>query len=254
MKTYPLLIGLGLTALVGSANATVIYNVSDATTGAPNCGSSPHGLWTNKLKFSGGSCGQYFSIANGTFTLFNDDIDPSNWTASLMFTAFNDIGDKAEVDLSFGSFGHTGTVKGGQDNGGASDDPALPQTTQTVGSNDVDFFYSITQSEINFFDSGDNSLGSFTDISLFGGENNQGYAFQFGVDANDKNDLFGGAAWLRYDDTRSNMNKRKHRKYWGKNHWDINLAFAEVPEPSTLAIFAAGLFGFGVYRRKDQSR
>ena len=37
---------------------------------------------------------------------------------------------------------------------------------------------------------------------------------------------------------------------WPSREWQLNLEVASVPEPSILALFAAGLFGIGFVRRR----
>ncbi len=178
-----------------------------------NCTGAAHGLWTNS-DISGGSCSNYFSI-DGTFTLNNDDADSANWTAILDATALNPQSISADIYLTFSGFNDTwGTYK--QEGGAAYDAATMDFFSGVMGTIDID--------------------GTEYDIDRFVGN----YAFQFGEGANAKDENeFGGSAWIQSDDMNS-------------HHWDFNLTFTEVPEPSSILLFGLGMFGFSLARKRQQ--
>ena len=207
-------LAVGLTSFVAlSAQAYMQYDVTN--TSRVNCSGSPHGLWTNNA-IGGGSCSNYFSI-DGTFTLYNDDADQSNWYATLDADATNPQGATADIDLTFGGFldDLSGTSYVYKQEGGAPYSAA-----------DMDFFTSITGSI-------DVGTSTYTFNNMVGN-----HVFQYGLGANAKDpDEFGGSAWIMYNNTKS-------------DHWDLNLTFTPVPEPGTLALFGLGALGLAASRRK----
>jgi hypothetical protein len=158
---FTLLVMLMATAS-SAATVTNIWAVSN--TGQINCGTSPHGLWTNTLNLGADACNDYFSFNTGsTFTEFDDG------TAVLAATATNPDGFVADIDITFGSYSPTHSpVKTG---GG----PELASW----------YFYEsivsggITVDSVNY------------SLAMAGG-----YALQIGDGANDKTGVFGASVWL----------------------------------------------------------
>ena len=196
-----------------SAQAVVTYDVS--STSVTNCSGSPHGLWTNS-EF-GGACGNFFDIQSGTqFTLFNDAADKSTWTATLSGTAVNPQSKTATIDLFFSGFQETSVHY--KQEGGVAYDPG-------ADSPDLDFFTNV-RGIINID-------GTDFAIDRFVGD----YTFQFGMGGNAKSATeLGGSAWIQGD--------------FNSHHWDLNLKFAEVPEPSTLALFGLGILTMAGMRKR----
>tara|TARA_R110000787_G_scaffold50776_3_gene120719 strand:- start:82 stop:798 length:717 start_codon:yes stop_codon:yes gene_type:complete len=234
LKLFTRLAGAAVaTLLIGNAaNASVVYLVSN--TSVVNCGSAPHGLWTGGQNFSGGSCGNYYSIGNGAiFTLNNDDADSANWTGSLNGLAVNPQGVSAQFNLTLTDFAEVGNYK-------TESGVAYNSATDTP---DIDFFETIAGT-IDF------TVGtsSFTYTINPADPVPGGLNFQFGLGANAKNpNEFGGSVWL-------NMLDENGAPVGG--HFDLNLTFAvqetstEVPEPGALVILGLGLISLGVGRRR----
>lgn len=110
--TYQLIL-LAIALLPGFAvNAATVTNVWSVSDAAGNCGSGPHGLWTNNM-MGGTSCANYFSIS-GTLTEFNDG------TAALSATAVNPDSVIATIELSFGGFTDDHTSLPLKNGGGAT--------------------------------------------------------------------------------------------------------------------------------------
>ena len=229
MYKWVAMAGLALAATLhmsASANAAVVYQVSN--TKVVNCGSpaSGHGLWTNNL-ISSGHCPNYFSIDSNvsSFTLFNDNANPSLWTGSLSAVASNPGGVAAEIEILFSGYEDTHT--GYKQEGGGPYDP-------NADNPDINFF-SMATGTIDIA-----GLGIF---SLAADPFEADTYFQFGPGANAKSpDEFGGSTWLRI----VGPNGFVHA---GSNHWDLNLTFEVIPPPPPFQIpvpSAALLFGFGL--------
>ena len=205
---------ISLMGIQAGAQAAKVYNVS--STSVTNCGSAPHGLWTNN--YYSGACGNYFDIQDGsTFTFNNDDANPANWTGSLNMTAQNPFGLVATMSFTLGGFAETGAYK---KEGGVAYDPV----TDTP---DIDFFTVL--SGIIFID------GETFEVAPMA------YNFQFGTGANAKSPTeFGGSSWLKSVGEQDQFN----------GHWDINLTFTEVPGPAAAGLIGLGLIGIGLARRR----
>ncbi|MGF1686767.1 PEP-CTERM sorting domain-containing protein [Photobacterium japonica] len=238
---------VGSFAFAGLTQAAVMYDVINAT--SKNCKGGPHGLWTNKHKFSGGKCGQYFGIQSGKFTFYNDHSDQNQWTATLNMLAKNPTGDWAEVNINFEDFSHKEAYKRG--GGGRDNSPTDLNTTPEVGNGDIDFFTGIGAGSYIKITKKNSAVKMFDYLSLFGTKKGKPLVFQFGDGASDKRMnnsaplVFGGAAWLL--------------PYYGapgKKHWDLNLHFVEptvftVPAPSSLGMFGAGALALAFWRRRQ---
>lgn len=174
-------------------------------------GEGKHGLWTgNSFKDN------TFDINKGTFfTIFEDE--NGKITGKLEGSASSDS-QVAKIDLTFTNLQEEYRYK--LENG-FNWNPSIDDI------HDIDFF---------------------TDMSgqIMIGETNYeiqfcepcAYGFQFGVGANAKNAFeLGGSAWVA------------NQFHVNKEHWDLNLSFAAVPEPGTLAVLSIGLAGLLVSRR-----
>ncbi|GHA34737.1 PEP-CTERM sorting domain-containing protein [Photobacterium aphoticum] len=238
---------VGSFAFTSTSQAAVMYDVINAT--SKNCNGGPHGLWTNKHKFSKGTCGQYFNIQKGTFTFYNDHSDESMWTANLSMQAKNPIGDLAEVNMDFHSFSHKEAYKRG---GGGRDNTANDlNTAPTPGNGDIDFFTGIGPDSYIKVTKINGKEKMFDALSLFGSKNGKPLVFQFGDGASDKRDnkklplQFGGAAWLL-----PFVGAKGHQ------HWDLNLHFVNptvfsVPAPSSLGFLGLGALALAYWRRRQ---
>ncbi|TQV66709.1 PEP-CTERM sorting domain-containing protein [Exilibacterium tricleocarpae] len=223
MKTWKQVL-LGCIAGMGlslSAQALVVYSVSD--TSVVNCSGAPHGLWTNR-DFGGGSCANYFSI-DGTFTFYNDDADSDNWFATLAASAVNPQNRVASIDLMFTGFQDAlADPSDYKREGGAPYDPLT-----------MDFFAGI--------DGTIDIDGVVYDIDNFVGD----HTFQFGLGANAKHaGELGGSAWVQ-----SCGDQVDNGRCMTSHHWDLNLKFAEVPEPNSLVLLGIGVLGLIGIRRRN---
>ncbi len=221
--TIATLTAIGLAAAYATpASASVIdYSASNYTGG-----SCKHGLYTGNV---GRGCSRRYSFQDGT--TFSWDTDAQ--TATLTGTAINRAGQVATLDLNFADF--LETTQGTNFDykaGGLAYDPA-------TDSPDIDFFTS--------------GSGTITiDGNVFTLNPNDPFAgntgFQFGTGANDKNDNFGGSAWLNI------LNPNGH----SIRHWDINFNLdqipTDVPEPGALGLFGLAVSGlwFGTRRRRKR--
>jgi hypothetical protein len=217
-----------------SASAGIIsYSVSDAMN---NAGTDiGHGLYT----FGKNNTGQAkYSIQSGTF--FNidtkDTLSNNDDTATLIGTAFNGT-HTAIINLSFSGFKETQGYKKehGKDynaNPGLYD---INGVLASMGNGDIDFFGSI---------SGNITINNIThaiNTCTNCGDNSGLFGLQFGDGANAKNSAdFGGSAWVGVGNTPDKS-----------SHWDLNLKFTQVPEPSSFLLFSLALFGF--YNKKRKS-
>lgn len=223
MRILSALVVTLLVAFPFSANAVVVYDVSD--TGKLGCKDRPHGLWTNKEFGDGNPNGckakaNFFSIQDGTqFILYNDSADSSDWYATLTGTAQNGHGQIASIDLTFENYldALIDPYKYKVEGGSSYNPDAQDFFTDVNGSIDV--------------------YGNSYAITDFV----PGYTFQYGLGANAKRaDEHGGSAWVQSADIDS-------------HHWDLNLKFekASVPEPSILMLMLLGLVGLVGFRGRQ---
>jgi hypothetical protein len=229
MRTVTSAAALALAMIAGTASAAILtYDVS--STPVVNCGSAPHGLWTNRL--FGGACGNYFDIQPGSKFI----VDTAGGTATLTGSAINPQGKVASFALSLGGFLETTHGSGFiyKKEGGPAYDPVTDAP-------DIDFF--TTGSGTISIDGVDYTLNladPFTSNTLFqfGGDD--------GIGANAKNGDFGASAWI-------NMLDASGRAL---AHWDFNinlkLVTDKVPEPAALALFGLGLVGLAIGRRRQR--
>jgi len=129
-----------------------------------------------------------------------------NGTASLVATALNPDNILATILVQFSGFSNTHSlVKTG---GG----PELPSWSFYEDIDPTSFI------EIQGIDYALSMVGN--------------YALQVGDGANDKTSAFGGSVWVN----------AAGGQYQG-GHWDLNMDFGAVPEPSVLLLLLAGLAG-----------
>ena len=204
-----------LAVLCIPAHATLVYNVS--STSKLNCGGGPHGLWTN-TDFGSPSCDDNYFDISGTFTVDKTSADSSAWFGSLVATATNPDSVEASIFLTFTGYSDDHTLFSIKNGGGG-----VPSTWE--------FFDSVAG--VISFDSPSAYGQTLFNIDAMVGN----HAFQIGYGANDKTGAFGGSAWIQSQDMNS-------------HHWDLNLDFHSVPEPTSLVIMGLGLLGFGFSRKK----
>ena len=180
----------------------------------------------NVSNFNGGTA------AHGLYTFGNPS--PTTWTIDALFTISEDnsnvktatlIGtlmngtNNGSINLSLSNWADTGPYK--QEQGAADPNP------------NADFFFGMTGTIVL-------NGTSYTNIQACSAcDNNAGYGFQYGLGANAKNaNELGASSWIQ------------HSGLSGTSHWDLNLAFSAVPEPTTLLLMGLGIFGLGFKGRK----
>ncbi|MCH9699010.1 MAG: hypothetical protein K0U68_12985 [Gammaproteobacteria bacterium] len=207
-----------VTILFSKTTFAITYTVSDATSGS----TYPHGLWTSQ-DIQTGSGSPYFSI-DGLLNIDDSAANSNNWTATLVAKATNPQGLEADINLAFNNWTTDYNYK---QEGGLPYNPA-----------NVDFFTSV--------------LGTITidnniyDIDGFA----SGFGFQYGLGANAKNpNAFGASAWIQ------SCQNGVNGACMNSHHWDLNLnlAPAPVPIPGAVYLFVSGLFGLGIFKRKNQT-
>ena len=227
---FKLLVAIAVTLglFAGNASATKVYHVADSVT---NCGSSPHGLWTNNLiPTTSHACSNYFSIGKGQLTEYDDDTAHFNATASNGKTT-------AIIDL-FLSHG--------------TDDAPNPLTNDAVkrggfsGSGyDIDEQNTIINNEWRFYGglTGKITVGhDVYDVVLRQGTPD----YQQGRYANDKTADYGASVWLK-------AIKKNGEHYYG-SHWDINVDLKPVPLPAAVWLFGSAIVGLvGIGRRRKMA-
>ncbi|MDT0595160.1 hypothetical protein [Glaciecola petra] len=214
------------------SNAGMIYDVSSTPT--VNCGSAPHGLWTNRYNNAG--CGEYFDFQDGS-TLTVD-----NTQAILSATALNSGGLLATIEITFGGFA---------DNYAHYKNGGTPDYNGGGNGIDWDFYTRVTQGTISF------SNGDMFNILLVGADplnptDPTGKpVLQVGDGANDKSSGFGASAWLDIYNTNGSP------AYLGGQHWDLNMSLSggtgtvTASSPSILVLLGLGIVGLGfAHRRK----
>lgn len=224
----PAMLGLFATTATAMPIATDVWTVS--STGNINCGTNPHGLWTNQYRPGTGSCLQYFDFDSTQSTLTQYD----DGTAHLDAIAVNDGNIVATIDIWFEGF--TDTYAHNKTGGG----PVAA---------DWDYYTSIRGGSSIVID-GNTFLVDVHDRGSNNGTTggSDDFVFQIGTGANDKTSVFGGSSWLDVFGIVDNSPVT----YAGGAHWDLNMDFtARVSEPSILMLMSGGLMiaGFATRRR-----
>ncbi len=221
--TIATLTAIGLAAAYATPASAGIINYSASNYAGGSC---KHGLYTGNV---GSGCTRKYSFQDGTS--FSWDTDAQ--TASLTGTAINSAGQVATLDLSFSGF--LETTEGTNIDykaGGLSYDPV-------TDSPDIDFFTS-GSGTITI----DGNVYTLNSNDPFAGDT----ALQIGTGANDKNDSFGGSAWLNILDPNG----------YPIRNWDINFNLdqipTDVPEPGAMGLLglAVGGLWFGARRRRKR--
>lgn len=204
-------LGLAFSYTAAAVSITNVWAISD--TGNINCGTDPHGLWTNSLNAGTSGCNDYFSFdAGSTLTEFDDG------TAVIDATATNPDGIVADIDISFA--GYTTTHAAVKTAGG-------PQLASWY------YYETLTAGNITI-------LSVDYDITL----HNPDLVLQIGDGANDKTSVFGASVWIDADDGLSTGS-------YSGGHWDLNMDLTPVPVPAAAWLFGTGLIGLvAVARRK----
>ncbi len=150
------------------------------------------------------------------FTEYNDG------TATLVATALNPDNVLAKINILFDGFSNNHSpVKTG---GG----PELSSWH---------FYDDILKGEIGI-------EGNYYELSMAGN-----YALQVGLGANDKSAAFGGSVWII-----PSRIYEAGQEGGDLNHWDLNMDFKSVPEPSVLILMLFGLAGITLLSPGKASR
>ncbi len=184
---------------------------------------APHGLWTAGDSYGSTEAGNNYYDIQGDMLFTQYD----NGTATLIGSAMNPYGTVASISLSYGSF--LSAVANPADykkEGGLAYDPAEHDFYDTV-SGTIEFAWGSNTETVN--------------IARYVGS----YKFQLGLGANAKSTTeFGGSSWIQDADNASEM---------GSDHWDLNLQFSAVPEPTAFAVWSLMLAALVPFRRRRDS-
>lgn len=184
---------------------------------------APHGLWTAGDSYGSTEQGNnYYDIQGDMlFTQYDDG------TATLIGTAMNPYGTVASISLAYGSFlSAVASPADYKKEGGLAYDENLHDFYDSV-SGTIEFDWGSGTETVNI----DHYVGS--------------YKFQLGLGANAKSKTeFGGSAWIRDADGSGEM---------GSDHWDLNLQFSAVPEPTAFAVWSLMLAAMVPFRRRRDS-